>query len=61
MHQLSACSYPVFVIRYVAEHVIQVQNAAIAMFETVHLKPVAGILGRKHSVLTLKYEQTSYA
>lgn len=37
-------AHPIFVVHHVAQHVIQVQNASISMFQPVDLDPVAGVL-----------------
>lgn len=37
-------TYPVFVVGHVTEHVIQVQDAAIAVLQSVDLEPVIRIL-----------------
>lgn len=43
----SRWTHPVFVIHYIAQHVIHVQNAAIPVLQPVDLDPVAGVLKDK--------------
>lgn len=45
-------THPIFVIRHVTQHIVQVQDASISMFQPVHLDPVAGVL-KKERVLAL--------
>lgn len=40
-------THPIFVIHHIAQHIILVQNTTIAMFQPVHLNPVAGVLGEE--------------
>lgn len=37
-------THPVFIIHHIQQHIVQVQDAPVAMFQPVDLDPVAGIL-----------------
>ena len=37
-------THPVFVVSHVAEDIVQVEDAAVAVLQPVNLQPVAGIL-----------------
>lgn len=40
-------THPVFVIHHITQHVIQVQDAPVSMFQPVDLDPVADVLKEK--------------
>lgn len=52
-HSHLRCTHPVFVIHDVAQHVIHVQNASIAMLQPVDLDPVVGVLKKEEELAEL--------
>lgn len=51
-------THPVFVIRHVTQHVVQVQDASVSVFQPVDLDPVTGVLKKQgETVLALLWDQ----
>lgn len=44
---LKAVTHPVFVVSHVAQDVVQVEDAAVAVLQPVNLQPVGGVLKHK--------------
>lgn len=45
--QHAEMTHPVFVISYITQHIIQIKDTAVPMFEPVHLNPVGLVLRRE--------------
>lgn len=49
-----AVTHPVFVVGHVAQDVVQVEDAAVAVLKPVDLQPVGGVLKNKGMFIYLK-------
>ena len=53
-------TYPVFVVHYVTQHIIQVQNAPISMFQPVDLHPIADVLEEEKNRERLLHQSSDH-